>query len=80
MTARAKPSPPNWPKQAEHKYKVTPLTEMPQANTYDAIILAVAHPEFYHLGATGIHEFGKAEHVLYDVKSLLGKAEADGRL
>ena len=66
--------------EAEHEYGVTPLKAKPQANTYDAIILAVAHPEFLHLGAAGIHAFGKAEHVLYDVKSLLGKAEADGRL
>ena len=66
--------------EAEHEYKVAPLTAKPQANTYDAIILAVAHPEFLQMGAAGIHAFGKAEHVLYDVKSLLGKAEADGRL
>jgi UDP-N-acetyl-D-galactosamine dehydrogenase len=66
--------------EAEHEYKVNPLTGMPQANTYDAIILAVAHPEFLAMGAAGIHAFGKAGHVLYDVKSLLSKAEADGRL
>ena len=66
--------------EAEHEYKVTPLKDEPQANTYDAIILAVAHPEFLQLGAAGIHAFGKNEHVLYDVKSLLGKTEADGRL
>ena len=66
--------------EAEHEYKVTPLKDKPQANTYDAIILAVAHPEFLQLGAAGIHAFGKHEHVLYDVKSLLGKTEADGRL
>jgi UDP-N-acetyl-D-galactosamine dehydrogenase len=66
--------------EAEHEYKVTPLTDQPQADTYDAIILAVAHPEFLQLGAAGIHAFGKAGHVLYDVKSLLAKAEADGRL
>ena len=66
--------------EAEHEYQVTPLKDQPQANTYDAIILAVAHPEFLQLGAAGIHAFGKIGHVLYDVKSLLGKAEADGRL
>ena len=66
--------------EAEHEYKVTPLKDEPQANTYDAIILAVAHPEFLQLGAAGIHAFGKNEHVLYDVKSLLGKTDADGRL
>ncbi len=66
--------------EAEHEYRVAPLKDMPQAGTYDAIILAVAHPEFLQLGATGIHAFGKAEHVLYDVKSLLQKGDADGRL
>ena len=66
--------------EAEHEYGVTPLQNQPQANTYDAIILAVAHPEFLQLGAAGIHAFGKPGHVLYDVKSLLKKAEADGRL
>ena len=66
--------------EAEHEYHVSPLKDKPQANTYDAIILAVAHPEFLRMGAAGIHAFGKAQHVLYDVKSLLGKAEADGRL
>jgi len=68
------------PTEAEHEYQVTPLRDVPQANTYDAVILAVAHPEFLQMGATGIHAFGKAQHVLYDVKSLLRKAEADGRL
>jgi UDP-N-acetyl-D-galactosamine dehydrogenase len=68
------------PVEAEHEYQVSPLIEKPQANTYDAIILAVAHPEFLAMGAVGIHAFGKPGHVLYDVKSLLGKAEADGRL
>ena len=45
-----------------------------------AVILSMAHPEFLQLGAAGIHAFGKPGHVLYDVKSLLGKADADGRL
>ncbi|MFA4970253.1 MAG: UDP binding domain-containing protein, partial [Sulfuritalea sp.] len=66
--------------EAEHEYRVTPLKDKPQAGAYDAIVLAVAHPEFLQMGAAGIHAFGKPEHVLYDVKSLLGKAEADGRL
>jgi UDP-N-acetyl-D-galactosamine dehydrogenase len=66
--------------EAEHEYQVTPLKDKPQASTYDAIILAVAHPEFLQLGAAGIHALGKPGHVLYDVKSSLGKTEADGRL
>ena len=66
--------------EAEHEYRVKPLSMPPQAGTYDAIVLAVAHPEFLQMGAAGIHALGKDKHVLYDVKSLLGKAEADGRL
>lgn len=65
---------------SECEYKVTPLRDTPQTNTYDAIILAVAHPEFQQQGPAGIHAFGKPGHVLYDVESLLAKAEADGRL
>lgn len=59
---------------------VTPFATIPQANSYDAIIHAVAHPEFLQLGAAGIHAIGKAGHVLYNVKSLLAKGDADGRL
>jgi UDP-N-acetyl-D-galactosamine dehydrogenase len=66
--------------EAQHEYKVTPLTNKPQPGTYDAIVLAVAHPEFLQLGAAGIHTFGQADHVLYDVKSVLSRAESDGRL
>ena len=65
--------------EAQHEYNVTPLKEIPKSGAYDAIILAVAHPEFVKMGATCIHAFGKLDHVLYDVKSLLGKDEADGR-
>jgi UDP-N-acetyl-D-galactosamine dehydrogenase len=66
--------------EAEHEYGVWPLPTMPEQGAYDAIVLAVAHPEFKALGAVGIHALGKANHVLYDVKSQLAKVEADGRL
>jgi UDP-N-acetyl-D-galactosamine dehydrogenase len=66
--------------EAEHEYQVTPLARVPEAGAYDAIVLAVAHPEFLAMGAHGVHEFGKPGHVLYDVKSLLPRSESDGRL
>ena len=66
--------------EAEHEYGVRPTSEQPKHDHYDAIVLAVAHPEFKEMGATGIHAFGKSNHVLYDVKALLRKHEADGRL
>ena len=66
--------------EAEHEYGVRPLARQPGNGVYDAIVLAVAHQQFLEAGAAGIHAFGKPEHVLYDVKSLLDKAESDGRL
>lgn len=66
--------------EADHEYGIAPLTEIPSANSYDAIVLAVAHPEFLKWGTAGIRAFGKPGHVLYDVKSLLPKGAADGRL
>jgi UDP-N-acetyl-D-glucosamine/UDP-N-acetyl-D-galactosamine dehydrogenase len=66
--------------EAEHEYGVRPLAKQPGNGSYDAIVLAVAHPEFLRIVATGIHALGKQSHVLYDVKSLLAKADADGRL
>lgn len=44
------------------------LTLRPIRNTYDGIVLAVAHREFKAMGATEVHELGKKPHVLYDVK------------
>jgi UDP-N-acetyl-D-galactosamine dehydrogenase len=68
------------PAEAEHEYGVTPMAASPEQGAYDAIVLAVAHPEFLQLGAAGIHALGKSSHVIYDVKSLLPKSESDGRL
>jgi UDP-N-acetyl-D-galactosamine dehydrogenase len=68
------------PAEAKHEYGIAPLREPPAVDTYDAIVLAVAHPEFRQLGAAGIRAFGKPGHVLFDVKSLLAKSESDHRL
>ena len=65
--------------EAKHEYGIE-LVSQPTANSYDAIIIAVSHDEFKTLGAEGIRAFGKADHILYDVKYLLSKDEVDGRL
>ena len=65
--------------EAEHEYGITPVAE-PRENTYDGIVVAVAHDEFRGLGSTGIRKFGKSKHVLYDLKYLLGVSESDIRL
>jgi UDP-N-acetyl-D-glucosamine/UDP-N-acetyl-D-galactosamine dehydrogenase len=65
---------------AKAEYDITPLTEPPHTGAYDAVVVAVAHPEFLNWGAAGIRAFGKPGHVLYDVKSVLRQSESDGRL
>lgn len=65
--------------EAEQEYGITPIIE-PAADAYDGIILAVAHNEFRALGADRLRKFGKAEHVLYDLKYLLSAEESDLRL
>ena len=64
---------------AEHEYGIRPVEE-PVAGKYDAIVLAVAHREFYELGAAGIRRFGKQNHVLYDLKYVLSTSDSDARL
>jgi UDP-N-acetyl-D-galactosamine dehydrogenase len=66
-------------KEAEHQYNIPFLSELPSTH-YDAIILAVNHNQFKALGADKIHSFGKQNHVLFDVKNVLTKEQADGRL
>nr|WP_298248830.1 Vi polysaccharide biosynthesis UDP-N-acetylglucosamine C-6 dehydrogenase TviB [uncultured Halomonas sp.] len=65
--------------EAEHEYGIRPI-ESPEADAYDAIVLAVAHREFHELGSAGIRAFGRSEHVLYDLKCLLQNGQADLRL
>ncbi|MEO3356823.1 Vi polysaccharide biosynthesis UDP-N-acetylglucosamine C-6 dehydrogenase TviB [Acinetobacter haemolyticus] len=65
--------------EAQHEYGITPISE-PQANMYDAIILAVAHEQFKQLGEQGIRALGKSNHVLYDLKYVLDKTASDIRL
>ena len=47
---------------------------------YDAIVVAVAHDEFIEAGAEALREYGKSNHVLFDVKYAFSKEETDGRL
>ena len=65
--------------EAEREYKVTPVSK-PVANSYDGIILAVAHNEFVEMGVEQIRSLGKADHVLYDLKYIFAKEDTDIRL
>ena len=65
--------------EAQHEYNIKPI-DAPENGSYDAIILAVSHDQFKEMGAEAIHNLGKGNHVLYDIKYLLKTDEVDGRL
>ena len=56
------------------------LIEAPEAGAYDAIVVAVAHREIVALGYAGIRALGAPNCVLFDIKHVLTKDQADGRL
>ncbi|OZI35101.1 Vi polysaccharide biosynthesis protein VipA/TviB [Bordetella genomosp. 10] len=65
--------------EASAEYGVKLVSE-PRNGDYDGIILAVAHAQFAEMGAERIRGFGRADHVLYDLKYVLKPHEADLRL
>ena len=65
--------------EAQREYGIKPIQE-PKPNTYDGIILAVAHKQFKDMGATAIRELGKPAQVLYDLKHVLTAKSSDLRL
>ena len=56
------------------------LVQTPQDGGYDGIVLAVAHDHFKAMGADVMRGFGKADHVLYDLKNVLDTQHSDLRL
>ena len=64
---------------AQMEYRLTMTTD-PQQNTYDAIVIAVAHDKFKTLGANKISSFASNVHVIYDLKYLLDKDSSNLRL
>ncbi len=64
---------------AQHEYGILPISK-PNSGTYDAIILAVAHHQFYAMGAAALRSLGKPSSILYDLKYVLSSLESDLRL
>lgn len=64
--------------EAEQEFGLQLVAE-PHEGSYDVIILAVAHTQFQEKGV-GLRAYGKAQHVLYDVKAVLPRDQVDGRL
>ena len=63
--------------QREHSISVV---SAPEPNTYDGIILTVAHDEFRNMGSAALRNFGKSNHLLYDLKYAFTATESDLRL
>ncbi|WP_372571158.1 nucleotide sugar dehydrogenase [Ruegeria jejuensis] len=61
----------------EYGFEVTPA---PETGSYDAIIVAVGHRQFVDMGAQKIRALGRPGAVLFDIKGVFDKTEADLRL
>lgn len=67
------------PDEAQEEYGFRPIKE-PLRNNYDAIVLAVSHYQFIDMGVDAIRQFGKPDHILFDVKYMFPAEQTDGRL
>ncbi|TBR10489.1 MAG: nucleotide sugar dehydrogenase [Lysobacter sp.] len=56
------------------------LVGVPEASTYDAIVLAVPHAEFVSAGAVTMAAYGRPGAVIFDVKGALPRHLVHGRL
>jgi UDP-N-acetyl-D-galactosamine dehydrogenase len=65
--------------EAREEYGVELVPTLKQGH-YDAVIIAVAHHQFREMGVKTIRALGKTESVVFDVKYLLDKDEADESL
>ena len=65
--------------QAINEYGIK-LIDQPEEGKYDAIIFAVAHNEFKKLSLNQIKNFGRKNHIIYDIKYILDLNDVDGRL
>lgn len=52
----------------------------PKNDSYDAIIVAVAHEQFKKLGISTLRAFGHDSHIVFDLKSIFPKNDSDIRL
>lgn len=68
--------------EARHEYGISPINDIRnlESNSYDGVILAVAHNQFVEMGIEKIRALGKQNHVLYDLKYLFDSELSDIRL
>jgi UDP-N-acetyl-D-galactosamine dehydrogenase len=62
-----------------HEYSVTAI-DAPTNDTYDAVVIAVAHDRFREAGVEVLRAYGRKNSILYDVKGVFAASDTDGRL
>jgi UDP-N-acetyl-D-galactosamine dehydrogenase len=62
------------------EYGLDLLPHWPDAGVYDAVVLAVAHRQFHERDAGDVRALANARGVVYDIKGVLPRGAADGRL
>jgi len=67
------------PGEALRQYEMSMINEV-QEDTYDAIVLAVAHDEFRNMGIEQISRYAHSSRVIFDVKHLFPRERVEGRL
>lgn len=65
--------------EAAAEYGLT-LIEAPADGAYDGVVVAVPHRQFVELGGAQVRAYGRPGAVVFDVKAMLPKGEADLRL
>ncbi len=65
--------------EARHEYGLELLATLPAHDSYDAVLLAVAHREFLALGPS-LQRMTHDRGVIYDIKGVLPRDLVDGRL
>ena len=67
------------PEDIKKIYGTFPISKLIE-NTYDGILIAVAHDKFKSLGINTISNLCKKNHVIYDLKHLFPLSKVDLRL
>lgn len=69
-------------KEAHEEYGIAVLSQEPEKEKYDAVIIAVGHEQFKEWGIGKIKQFLRSSEkgVVYDAKSVFQKGETDARL
>ena len=66
-------------KEIKKKYNIYPNLKM-KKNSFDAVLIAVAHDKFKYMGLKKIKQLCKTNHVIFDLKNLFNSKHVDLKL